>query len=89
MGFEPEFDAGKPSREAVSMALEAVGIKKPEKCLLIGDHLETDILAARNMGIDSVLVLTGVSKEEDIDKTNIKPTFIIKKISEINRILDK
>lgn len=37
------------------------------KCLMIGDNLESDILLAKNGGVDSFLVLSGVSKYEDLE----------------------
>jgi len=43
---------------------------------MIGDRLETDILGARDAGIDSALVLTGISSREDIERQGIHPTWI-------------
>jgi len=44
--------------------------------LAIGDRLETDILGAQNVKIDSVLVLTGISSKEDIERQGTRPTWI-------------
>ena len=49
--------------------------------IAIGDSLRTDIAGANAFGIESIMVLTGVSKIEDI--VDEKPTFIIKNLSEI------
>lgn len=38
------------------------------RCLMIGDNLESDILLAKKGGVDSFLVLSGVSKYEDLEK---------------------
>lgn len=88
MDFKPEFDAGKPSKDAVLEAMEIAGIEKTKECLLIGDNLEFDIQAAKNISIDSVLVLTGVSKKEDIERTDIRPTFVLEKLSDLNQIVE-
>ena len=43
--------------------------------MVIGDNLLTDIAFGENIGASSCLVLTGVSKEDDID--DVKPTYIV------------
>jgi glycerol 3-phosphatase-2 len=50
--------AGKPERPLMDDAIRAAGAQRP---LAVGDRLNTDIAGAVNVGIDSLLVLTGVS----------------------------
>ena len=50
--------AGKPERPLLDETVRRVGGKRP---LMVGDLLDTDIEGARNAGIDSLLVLTGVT----------------------------
>lgn len=83
MGFEPEEIVGKPSSIAVEAAMDASGIDDPEKMLLIGDRLETDILCANNAGIRSVMVLSGVSTEQDINQTDIEPTWVRQDLAQL------
>jgi len=66
---------GKPSEIPYRIAMEQVDGPK-EAVLTIGDRLETDILGAQNAGIDSALVLTGISSKEDIQSQGIRPTWI-------------
>lgn len=66
MGFSPHAVVGKPSAIAFQVALEKAGCA-PEDALMIGDRLETDILGARQSGIDSALVLTGITTEDMLD----------------------
>ncbi len=40
----------------------------PKRCLMVGNTLETDIAFANNCGMDSVLVLSGVSTEAEARK---------------------
>lgn len=87
MGYEPDYFCGKPDRHAVEKALALRGMKIGPDCLVVGDHLETDILGAKNIGVDSVLILTGVSKQEDIVKKGIRPTYVIDDLSELGPIL--
>lgn len=87
MGYEPDYFCGKPDRHAMEKALTLRGMKIGPDCLVVGDHLETDILGAKNIGVDSVLILTGVSKQEDIVKKGIHPTYVIDDLSELEPIL--
>jgi glycerol 3-phosphatase-2 len=50
--------AGKPERPLMDDAIRATGAQHP---LAVGDRLDTDITGAVNVGIDSLLVLTGVA----------------------------
>ena len=50
--------AGKPARLLLDTAVHRTGAQRP---LVVGDRLDTDIAGARAAGLDSLLVLTGVS----------------------------
>ncbi len=63
-GLEPTI-AGKPSAVFVKEALTQAEVHCQE-AVLIGDNLETDILAAKNAGVHSVLVESGVPSEGNI-----------------------
>ena len=56
-GVEPVV-AGKPARPLLDETVRRVGGERP---LMVGDRLDTDIEGAGNAGIDSLLVLTGVT----------------------------
>ncbi len=56
-GVEPDI-AGKPHRPLLDEAVRRTGGRRP---LMVGDRLDTDIEGARAAGLDSVLVLTGVT----------------------------
>lgn len=80
-GKEP-FIGGKPNRLIVDYALERMGAAR-EDTLLIGDRLETDILAGINSDVDSLLVLTGVSTKEDVSATGIRPVYVRENLAAI------
>ena len=84
MGFAPYAVIGKPSEIPYRIALEQVDVPK-EAVLTIGDRLETDILGAQNAGIDSALVLTGISTREDIGGQEIRPTWIAEDLAALAR----
>lgn len=56
-GVEPVV-AGKPARPLLDETIRRVGGERP---LMVGDRLDTDIEGANNVGVASLLVLTGVT----------------------------
>lgn len=80
---EPDFVAGKPNPWMVEVAMRLSKIDNLEKVLVIGDQLETDIQMGTKIGADTVLVLTGISKKEDVEKSNIKPKTIVSNLLEL------
>ena len=55
--------AGKPQPGLFQEAIARLGLERP---LVVGDRLDTDIEGARAAGLDSLLVLTGVTRESDL-----------------------
>jgi 4-nitrophenyl phosphatase len=76
---------GKPEPILYQQALAILGTTA-DNTVAIGDRLNTDILGAVNAGMRSVLVLTGVSSEKDIEDIEYQPTWII---DDIRAITDK
>lgn len=73
-GREPEV-AGKPNPQIVELALERMGVEA-RSALLVGDRLDTDIAAGLAAGVDTLLVLTGVSSALEAEETGMRPTHI-------------
>jgi HAD superfamily hydrolase (TIGR01450 family) len=73
-GREPRV-AGKPQRPLLDAAVARVGAQRP---LVIGDRLNTDIAAAAHAGLDSLMVLTGVSTVDDLLRTepSLRPSYV-------------
>jgi arabinose operon protein AraL len=71
---------GKPSKFMVSAIEEKIKFCKKDY-LLIGDRLETDILMGSNMGVDTVLVSSGVFNS--VSNSTLKATFNVASIKEI------
>lgn len=61
-GLRPEV-AGKPARPIMDDAVRRSGARRP---LVVGDRLDTDIAGACAAGLDSLLVLTGVSTAAEV-----------------------
>jgi len=61
---------GKPSKEIYEEATKMID-NKLSKMVAIGDSLHHDILGAKNFGIDSVLITSGIHKNLFIDNKSI------------------
>lgn len=72
---------GKPGHIMMQGALEKLGRDKSE-VVMVGDNYTTDILAGIENDIDSLLVLTGFTKAEDVDSLPIPPTHVIQTLDE-------
>lgn len=81
-GKKVEKIAGKPSKLMVDAALDRLNLSRDE-CLLVGDRLETDIKMGNENGIKTALVLSGVSSRKDLERSSVKPTYVLKDISEL------
>ncbi|MDF2685291.1 MAG: family hydrolase [Clostridia bacterium] len=76
------FYIGKPRKE---MAILAAGFKNTNlnNTALVGDRLYTDIKCGLNAGIFSILVLSGESTRDDIEKFNIHPDLVVESVKEL------
>lgn len=86
-GRQPDRVFGKPSPDMAILALDILGLPS-ETCLVVGDRMETDILFARNAGIQSVLVLTGATSNEDLPKYSYSPDFVLDSIANLRQLID-
>lgn len=80
-GRRPDF-VGKPEPLMARAAMALTGCA-PEETLLIGDRIYTDIACGVNAGIDTVLVLCGETSEEDLARSETKPTLAVRDLAEL------
>jgi 4-nitrophenyl phosphatase len=73
-GVEPEV-IGKPQPTMFRVALELLD-SPPEQALVVGDRLDTDIAGAQNAELRSVLVLSGVTRREELEQSPIQPDVV-------------
>lgn len=86
-GKQVEKITGKPSKLMIDTALERLGILS-KNALLAGDRLETDIKMGNKAGLTTVLVLSGVSTLEDVQSSDVKPDFVIERLSKLREKID-
>ena len=77
---------GKPSPEMIESCLQIIGVDAP-RALMIGDRLDTDILAGERAGTPTLLVLTGVSTVQDVADTGIVPNVIVQTLDPLTDAL--
>lgn len=84
------FSVGKPSPVMMRAARKEIGLQTPDT-IVIGDTMETDILGGVQMGYNTVLVLTGWSKKEDLAASAYQPDLVIDSIADfrIEEFLEK
>ncbi len=85
-GTTPRF-VGKPFKETVDMVSGATGVDR-DKISFVGDRIYTDVATGVQNGAMGILVLTGETKLEDIDKSDVKPDVVFDSIKEMGEILD-
>ena len=73
---------GKPSPIITEMALEEIGLSA-EQCLMVGDRIDTDMAMGARSGLDTALVLTGVTNREELAQSDTEPTWVLQSVAEI------
>ena len=75
---------GKPNPLMLRHGLKMLSCHS-EEIAFIGDRMDTDIIAGIESNVDTVLVLSGVTKMEDIDKFPYRPKFILNGVGDLVR----
>jgi NagD protein len=73
---------GKPNPLMMRKALQRLGVHSTETAI-IGDRMDTDIVAGVEAGLVTILVLSGVTSWEDIARYPYRPDFVVSSVSEI------
>ena len=64
------------------MALNYLDIHS-EDTIMVGDRMDTDIIGGVQAGLGTILVLTGVTKREDVSRFPYQPSLIVESVAEI------
>jgi NagD protein len=79
-GREPYF-VGKPNPMMFRSALNRIEAHS-ECTIMIGDRMDTDVVAGIEAGLETILVLTGSTTREDIEKYPFRPARVLPSIAE-------
>jgi NagD protein len=80
-GIEPYY-VGKPNPLMMRSALNALDAHS-ETTAMIGDRMDTDIVSGLEAGLETVLVLTGVSTRESAERFPFRPSRILESVAEL------
>ncbi len=73
---------GKPNPLMMRTGLEILGVHSGEAAV-IGDRMDTDMIAGIESGLDTVLVLSGISDANEIKKFSYRPRLILNGVGDI------
>lgn len=80
-GVKPYF-IGKPNPLMMRTALRTLNAHS-EESVMIGDRMDTDIVAGTESGLRTILVLTGVTSREQVGRFPFLPTWIKDSIADV------
>ncbi|KAJ0406846.1 hypothetical protein P43SY_008868 [Pythium insidiosum] len=88
IGHPPEAIIGKPSQDLLKTILATYGLNASRTCM-VGDRLSTDIEFGRRGGVQTLLVLSGVTHPEelsDIKEPMQVPDFVVESVDVLNHL---
>ena len=85
-GVSPFF-VGKPNPLMMRTALNYLGVHS-ENAVMIGDRMDTDIIGGIEAGMETVLVLSGVTRADDVKRFSYKPGSIIESVATLELSVD-
>jgi NagD protein len=80
-GVEPYF-VGKPNPMMMRSALNTISAHS-ESTAMIGDRMDTDVLCGLEAGLETILVLTGISTREEVDRYPYRPSRIVESVADL------
>jgi NagD protein len=80
-GASPFF-VGKPNPLMMRTALNYLDVHS-EDTVIVGDRMDTDIIAGVEAGMETILALSGVTRREDIGRYPFQPTHIVDSVADI------
>ncbi|HET6521823.1 MAG TPA: HAD-IIA family hydrolase [Geminicoccaceae bacterium] len=80
-GVRPYF-VGKPNPFMMRAALDRLGVHAAN-AVMIGDRMDTDVVAGTESGLETILVLTGHTRREDVARFPYRPGRVLTSVAEI------
>ncbi|HEX2503567.1 MAG TPA: HAD-IIA family hydrolase [Miltoncostaeaceae bacterium] len=78
---DPYF-VGKPNPLMMRSALNAIDAHS-ETTLMVGDRMDTDIVAGIEAGLETVLVLTGVTSPDEVERFPYRPSRVVDSVADL------
>ena len=86
-GVQPYF-VGKPNPLMMRSALNTIDAHS-ETTVMVGDRMDTDIIAGMEAGLRTVLVLTGSTRAEQVSRFPYRPTRVLDSIADVVPLVDE
>ncbi len=77
------FFIGKPNPLMMRTALNYLGVHS-ENTVMIGDRMDTDMVAGVESGMETILVLSGVTRREEVERFPYQPGRILSSVADID-----
>jgi NagD protein len=77
------FFVGKPNPLMMRSAMRYLGVHS-ENTVMVGDRMDTDIVAGVMSGLETILVLSGVSTMETVEQFPYRPEHIVNSVADID-----
>jgi NagD protein len=82
------FSVGKPSPIMMRAARKELDLTT-DQTTMIGDTMETDILGGVQLGFHTVLVLSGGTKQEDLERSAYRPDMVVDSLANLVDVLEE
>ena len=86
-GVQPYF-IGKPNPLMMRSALNRIDAHS-ESTVMVGDRMDTDIVSGLEAGLRTILVLTGSTRPEAVDRFPYRPTYVKDSVADLVDLVDE
>lgn len=80
-GVEPYY-IGKPNPLMMREGLNTLGAHS-ESTVMVGDRMDTDVVAGLEAGLETILVLSGVTRAEQVDRFPFRPSRVVGSVADL------
>jgi NagD protein len=86
-GVDPYF-VGKPNPLMMRSALNRIDAHS-ETAVMVGDRMDTDVISGLEAGLRTILVLTGSTKPDQVQRFPYQPTKVVSSVADIVDLVDE
>ena len=86
-GVEPYF-VGKPNPLMMRSALNRIDAHS-ETTVMVGDRMDTDVVSGLEAGLRTILVLTGSTKRDQVERFPYRPTHVVDSVADLVDLVDE
>ncbi|MER8479293.1 HAD-IIA family hydrolase [Mesorhizobium sp. M1163] len=77
---------GKPNAFMMRGALDRLKVRAVDT-IMVGDRMDTDVIAGLESGLKTALVLTGVTRRTDIERFPFRPDYVIECLADLRQVV--